>query len=120
MTDEVPQRYWVLRPFLHYEHLKVIIPVISCGICGAELLRADTIEHDIRPLVMFQDAPLCPKDALAQLSEHPMTPEYLRWMEEGDPRWWSPWFCDCDGCDPFSPLSPSDGAGSDPARTNKP
>lgn len=99
----------MLRAFLHYSALGLPIPkVILCSVCGEVLVdTADTGQDDL-PLLMFNDNPICPKDALEKISEHPITPTYMKWLEEGDPRWWSPWFCDCDGCEP---LARSDSAG---------
>jgi hypothetical protein len=72
------------------------------------LFQAANIDQDINPMLMYQDKPLCPDCAVKKINEHPLTPSYLQWLDEGDPRWWSPWFCDCDGCEPFSPVSSSE------------
>lgn len=103
-SDEVPERYWVLRSFLHYTTCYPDLPapkIILCHVCGDALVRADDTDRDDVPLLMFQDNPVCAKHALEKISEHPITPTYMKWLEEGDPRWWSPWFCECDGCEPL-------------------
>ena len=101
-TDDAPERYWVLRPFLHYSALELPQPtVIVCSICGDQLMTAEDENKDDTPLLMFKDAPVCTTDAFKVISGHPITPTYMQWLEEGDPRWWSPWFCECEGCEPL-------------------
>lgn len=63
-----------------------------CGICSAPLPPDMSIP-------MFEDMPLCAYHAGEKLSGTPMTAEYARWIEEGDPRWWSAWLCNCPYCD---------------------
>jgi hypothetical protein len=104
-SDKVPERYWVLRAFSHHSFCFPDLPdptVIRCALCDRVLLTAGETDQDDTPLLMFDDKPICPDDALGKISGHPITPTYLKWLEEGDPRWWSPWFCDCDGCEPLA------------------
>ena len=98
-TDDTPQRYWVIRAFSHYDARGEALDKIRCAICDSVLLTAGDPADDKTPLLMFENEPICPNDALERIVEHPLTPEYLTWMNEGDPRWWSPWFCNCDGCE---------------------
>lgn len=64
----------------------------SCGMCGQALPTGVSIP-------MVEDYPVCAYHAGVQLTGTPMTAEYARWMEEGDPRWWSAWLCNCPYCD---------------------
>jgi len=102
-TTEIRERFWVLRAFSHYDELepdRENPTVIRCGQCNGELLVAGQVENDDVPLLMWQDKPICAADAMTKIGEHPVTPSYMQWLEEGDPRWWSPWFCGCAGCEP--------------------
>ena len=105
-SNETPERYWVLRPFLHYTtcYPDLDMPrVILCAVCGESLIEANgKNKRDDLPLLMYKNNPICAKDALNQIGEHPVTPTYMKWLEEGDPRWWSAWFCECDGCEPLA------------------
>lgn len=85
-TDERPERWWVLDPI---GHLGSVAP--RCGVCAAPLPTDMSIP-------MFEDKPLCAAHAGEKLSGTPMTAEYARWIEEGDPRWWSAWLCNCPYC----------------------
>jgi hypothetical protein len=112
-TDEVPERYWVFRAFLHYEALTPdnVPSKIHCAICGALLISVGDTDADKTALLMFHDKPICPTDALEQIKQHPITATYMKWMEDGDPRWWSPWFCNCAGCEPLSEDSSTESSG---------
>jgi hypothetical protein len=105
-TDEPPERFWVLTPFTHFEAQGTTCDRIFCGHpdCDTLLLVAAEPGHDKTALLMWHSKPICPQHALEKISEHPITTTYLKWMEEGDPRWWSPWFCNCDGCEMASEI----------------
>ena len=74
---------------------------IRCSICNTVLLIADQTDQDDLPLLMYEENRSV-DDAMDKIQEHPITPTYMKWLEEGDPRWWSPWFCECDGCEPIA------------------
>lgn len=95
----------MLRAFLHYSTLYPDQPQpteIRCSICNTVLVTAGQTDQDDTPLLMYNDKPICVDDAMDKIQEHPITPTYMKWLEEGDPRWWSPWFCECDGCEPIA------------------
>jgi hypothetical protein len=82
-SDERPQRWWVLEPDPH--HLRF------CGHCGTEL--------DLNKAVPMKDEdPLCAVCAGKEVNDAPLTATYLSWLSSGDPRWWSPWMCNCQFC----------------------
>lgn len=102
-TDEVPERYWVLRPFLHFADLyNMALTEIVCGYCDKKIVSAGVTKDDWTPVLMYRDRPICVEEATSKIKDHPITPRYLEWLSEGDLRWWSPWLCGCDGCEPFS------------------
>lgn len=73
----------MLEPDAH--HLR------DCARCGTDLDLTCTVP-------MRGDEPLCAVCAGKEIHEAPLTVTYLTWIEEGDPRWWSPWMCNCDAC----------------------
>lgn len=86
-SDTEPERLWITQPDAHPD-------LILCGECGASL---DT-EHSIP--VAKEVGALCQDCATDKVKDHPMTPTYLSWLESADPRWWSVWCCNCEGCAP--------------------
>lgn len=85
LSDERPERWWVLNPDAHATYY--------CGNC---LIRRIDPECNVP---MLDDKPLCGVCAGQMLSDTPQTAEYARWLDEGDPRWWSAWMCNCPYCD---------------------
>lgn len=47
---------------------------------------------------MLRERPLCAVCAGKEIGAAPLTPTYIQWLEDGDPRWWSPWMCNCTFC----------------------
>jgi hypothetical protein len=84
LSDDVPARYWVLDRRRHSWG--------RCSICW------QYFEEDDGPLPIELEEALCRGCASKRIDGHPVTPTYLTWLEEGDPRWWSNWFCNCEGC----------------------
>lgn len=82
-SNRRPDRWWVLEPEAH--HLR------DCARCGADLELAYTVP-------MLREEPLCAVCAGKEISGAPLTPTYIQWLEDGDPRWWSPWMCNCASC----------------------
>lgn len=89
-TSELPERFWVLRPQNHQNKHTLT----WCDECSADL----DIESGIC-IPVFNNRPLCRSCALKVVEKSsPTTIEYMTWLEDGDPRWWSPWYCTCGGC----------------------
>jgi hypothetical protein len=85
-TDEEPSRWWVLNPSAHKD-------LTNCWSCNGYLNWKETIPRT-------PDGPLCQHCATRVIQDKtPITPTYLSWLESGDPRWWSPYLCNCKGCD---------------------
>lgn len=91
-TDARPHRWWALVPEAH--------DLTDCARCGARLDLTQTVP-------MEGEEPLCANCASTAINgpQMPMTATYLHWLETGDPRWWSPWMCNCRFCDAEGALS---------------
>lgn len=88
-SNDKPERLWVLRPEKHEGTLPE-----WCYECDADL----DLESGIS-IPVYNDKPLCRHCAIKRVrSKSPVTVEYMTWLEQGDMRWWSPWFCNCKGC----------------------
>lgn len=90
-SNERPQRLWVLRPDTK-QHLDT--EMSWCAHCNDDLEPENAI-----PVPMLENEPLCRSCAIKNIkSKAPVTVEYMTWLDQGDMRWWSPWFCNCEGC----------------------
>lgn len=87
-SNKTPERYWITNPDAHPK-------VRECVTCGTDLDRSKSI-----PFISSLKGGLCQKDATDSVQDHPVTPTYLEWLTKGDPRWWSAWCCNCEGCVP--------------------
>jgi len=86
-SDDEPERLWITQPDAHPD-------LTDCGECGDRL----DMSHSVP--VLKGTGGLCQECATKQVQDHPLTPTYLQWMENADPRWWSVWCCNCEGCVP--------------------
>jgi hypothetical protein len=82
-SDERPDKWWVLEADQHH--------IDHCGQCG-------TLLDLSKALPMLRDDPLCAVCAGDHVKDAPMTVEYMTWLSNGDPRWWSAWMCNCRHC----------------------
>lgn len=89
-SNEEPERLWITQPDVHPE----IAVDPYCGECGGSIDRSHSIP------VLKGVGWLCQKCATKNIQDHPLTPTYLGWLQSGDPRWWSSWCCNCEGCAP--------------------
>lgn len=87
-SNDQPERLWVTQPDAHPE----LAP--TCGGCNQPIDRTHAVP------IMKEVGPLCQGCATDQVKDHPVTPTYLHWLQSGDPRWWSVWCCNCEGCAP--------------------
>lgn len=87
-TDEQPSRWWVLHPARH-EEKDLLSNCVECK---------TAIPQDVA-IPRTADGALCNVCAPQHVStKAPVTVTYLKWLEEGDPRWWSPFLCNCEEC----------------------
>lgn len=87
-SNDEPERLWITQPDAHPE-----LP-LTCGGCGDSIDMAHAVP------MLKGVGPLCQSCATDNVQDHPMTPTYLAWLQSGDPRWWSSWCCNCEGCAP--------------------
>lgn len=83
-TDEEPSRWWLLNTESHPD-------TTTCTGCGQPLDRTKAIP-------VTAEGGLCENCVHGHIEGHPVTATYLKWLDEGDPRWWSPYLCNCEGC----------------------
>lgn len=82
-SDVPPARYWIPSPEKHPE-------ITTCDFCGEPL----DLDHAVPVMEQQENVyAACPTCAPIQVRQHPITVQYMKWMETGDPRWWSPWMC---------------------------
>ena len=85
-SDETPERWWVADFSKHT--YPVFVKVCRCG----------TLVDPDYAVPMLGDKVMCANCATDEVKGHPITAEYLKWLQDGDLRWWSPWICQCKGC----------------------
>jgi hypothetical protein len=91
LSDTRPERWWVLNPEAHR--------AFYCGRCHYTPIDRSSNTP------MLNGTPLCAACAGQVLTGTPITAEYARWIDEGDPRWWSAWLCNCQFCRALEALS---------------
>lgn len=89
-SDDEPERLWITQP---EKHLDLLLSPY-CGQCKSNI----AMDHSVP--VLRGVGPLCQQCATESVQDHPVTPTYLQWLQTGDPRWWSVWCCNCEGCVP--------------------
>lgn len=92
-SNEKPERYWITNPVAHRGAIDTY-QLSLCKGCG------DSLDWNQSIPVRTDTGGLCQKCATKDIQDHPVTPTYLHWLETGDPRWWSAWCCNCEGCAP--------------------
>lgn len=102
IQDEIPDRSWVLKPRAHLEEDLGITG--TRGMIDLKCAKCMNAINEDQPVTCRFGEFNCRQCALAALDDHPITPTYMNWINEGDPRWWSPYICNCSGCDPQGEL----------------